>query len=48
MGERFYRQRDKLTLNNQPIPPARQRPKDYTPTYYELLKRKQTNKSQSN
>lgn len=42
MSERFYRQRDKLTMNNQPIPPAQRRPKDYVPTYFlqrENLKR---------
>ena len=38
MSERFYRQRDNLTMNNQPIPPARRRPKDYVPTYYEQLR----------
>lgn len=39
MGERFYRQRDKLTMNNQPIPAAQRRPKDYVPTYYAQLER---------
>lgn len=44
MSERFYRQRDRLTMNNQPLPPALRRPKDYVPTYYELIKNKQANK----
>lgn len=38
MSERFYRQRDNLTMNNQPIPPAQRRPKGTVPTYYELLR----------
>lgn len=37
MSERFYRQRDNLTMNNQPIPPAQRRPKGTVPTYYEQL-----------
>jgi len=37
MSDRFYRQRDKLTMNNQPLPPDRQTPKGYISTYYELV-----------
>lgn len=37
MGDRFYRQRDNLTMNLQPIPPSQRRPKGTVPTYYQLL-----------
>jgi len=38
MGERFYRQRDNLKMNNQTIPPSERRPKGVVPTYYEQLR----------
>jgi hypothetical protein len=37
MSDRFYRQRNKVTMNNQPLPSDRQTPKGYVSTYYELI-----------
>jgi len=37
MGDRFYRQRDNLSMNLQPLHPAQRRPKGSIPTYYQQL-----------
>lgn len=47
MGDRFYRQRDNLSMNLQPIHHSQRRPKGTVPTYYQQLaaqKAKQSSK----
>jgi len=48
MGDRFYRQRDNLAMNLQPLHPSHHRPKGTVPTYYRQLaaqKAKQASKT---
>ncbi len=47
MGERFYRDQYNLTMNNQSVPQSRRRPKNYVPTYYELLNKKKVKQEKS-
>ena len=48
MSERFYRQRDNLTMNNQGIPPSQRRPKGTISTYYEQVARQKQAKVKTN